>query len=186
MRLPTGWTDGLSPCVRGHPRPHVGKCAVPGSIPVCTGSPRRLRRSNTASTVYPRVYGVTVPGLSTSIDSIGLSPCVRGHRIRKGAPLCNRGSIPVCTGSPDPQSKTEIYTQVYPRVYGVTGYFTLDTQLVHGLSPCVRGHRSPRRATLPVRRSIPVCTGSPPEPPPSGSCGTVYPRVYGVTKNWLT
>ena len=51
--------SGLSPRVRGHP---VALPRIPpsiGSIPACAGSPPQTRVSSPASTVYPRVCGVT-------------------------------------------------------------------------------------------------------------------------------
>ena len=51
--------SGLSPRVRGNLRDIAGSVADRGSIPACTGKPRRGSVEASNQTVYPRVYGET-------------------------------------------------------------------------------------------------------------------------------
>ena len=69
---------GLSPRVRGILRRAVTPPAGPGSIPACTGNPRRASRKAMRSGVYPRVYGESSCPPSGSSSRKGLSPRVRG------------------------------------------------------------------------------------------------------------
>ncbi len=91
---------GLSPCVRGYRRDSNRRPLVYGSIPVCTGLPRKMRQSPERGRVYPRVYGATPePGQGAGAD-LGLSPCVRGYLGGRKGLVLEEGSIPVCTGLP--------------------------------------------------------------------------------------
>ena len=50
-----------------------------------------------------------------------------------------------------------------------------------GLSPRVRGNRTTYETGSACKRSIPACTGEPPDWVKEGGRGSVYPRVYGGT-----
>src|SRR5690625_7316645 len=93
-------SQGLSPCVWGHPGLHNSQHGCAGSIPMCMGPPSLKDFSLFLKGVYPHVYGATplswVPGNARG----GLSPCVWGHPTfsssgtRIGAPIrvCMRPS----------------------------------------------------------------------------------------------
>ncbi len=151
------------------------------SIPACTGKPTLNLPSSTDVPVYPRVYGETWSWLSQSPDPEGLSPRVRGnpHRpIRKVRPV---GSIPACTGKPDQNQAFHPFSKVYPRVYGETLDHSGMDFVSQGLSPRVRGNRSPTRSPPDLMRSIPACTGKPDCYYAGCPSDAVYPRVYGET-----
>ena len=83
-RLFVSQMQGLSPRVRGnrgrHPTPD-SRCR---SIPACAGEPRRRPRSINPNAVYPRVCGGTADGTRMTTSGWGLSPRVRGNRVRNG------------------------------------------------------------------------------------------------------
>ena len=76
---PRALGSGLSPHVRGN----LGQVPVDkrceGSIPACTGKPRRARSDGSLPGVYPRMYGETVLRLACYSSPKGLSPHVRGN-----------------------------------------------------------------------------------------------------------
>ncbi len=100
----SGWKPdgmlGLSPCVRGYRHPRGRRRHPQGSIPVCTGLPIGPRRRPTKKRVYPRVYGATDVYGRQVVDTMGLSPCVRGYPAWTRWRVVRVGSIPVCTGLP--------------------------------------------------------------------------------------
>ena len=53
--------SGLSPRVRGNPEVFLVYGIGSRSIPACTGQPIRVAHRYNQVTVYPRVYGATVP-----------------------------------------------------------------------------------------------------------------------------
>ena len=73
--------SGLSPRVRGNPKPRHRIRAGGGSIPACAGEPVSIARSLTPGWVYPRVCGGTTNDLSNGQRGVGLSPRVRGNRL---------------------------------------------------------------------------------------------------------
>ena len=101
-RPKTGLTTptGLSPRVRGNPRPVPGRRAGPGSIPACAGEPSHPGRPAAPSRVYPRVCGGTLPQQPSRLKSGGLSPRVRGNLVPHIARAVKIGSIPACAGEP--------------------------------------------------------------------------------------
>ena len=92
--------------------------------------------------VYPRVCGETIARVARPPIDKGLSPRVRGNRVRGASrfafggsiPACagkpaivavgilRRGSIPACAGKPEPGTVGERLCRVYPRVCGETNY----------------------------------------------------------------
>ena len=116
-----------------------------------------------------------------SVVAAGLSPRVRGNPFHAGRLEQVAGSIPACAGEPDARRKTHIQQWVYPRVCGGTAVAALGVGLILGLSPRVRGNRSPANAPYPAVWSIPACAGEPGTPSRAPRCGEVYPRVCGGT-----
>ena len=66
-----------------------------------------------------------------------------------------------------------------------SGKMAAPIQLSYGLSPRVRGNRTPRPTGAEVQRSIPACAGEPGSPPWSSTSQRVYPRVCGGTSSGL-
>ena len=152
---------GLSPRVRGIHQADGGARAGEGSIPACTGNPRRRLRPCRRAEVYPRVYGESSWTGRTRVPRSGLSPRVRGIP-RPGADVrLAGGSIPACTGNPDQRVNLDLANAVYPRVYGESGKPRELRQPVRGLSPRVRGIQGGVPAGAVARGSIPACTGNP-------------------------
>ena len=152
---------GLSPRVRGSPKLSQRGVDLRGSIPACAGEPCRRIRSTADAGVYPRVCGGADfmsyhPGLPP-----GLSPRVRGSRVRRDRPDVAEGSIPACAGEPSILRRGWTSLRVYPRVCGGAGAATAASAFHMGLSPRVRGSRSPRRRVAFPPGSIPACAGEP-------------------------
>ena len=111
----------------------------------------------------------------------GLSPRMRGNptRIRSvGKPV---RSIPAYAGEPPIHPSRRTISKVYPRVCGGTRRAGRRAGMLTGLSPRMRGNRSPGFPRAAPARSIPAYAGEPPcqnrQLPHSG----VYPRVCGGT-----
>ena len=132
---------GLSPRVRGNPRP------------CCPAS--------TAVRVYPRGCGGTDYLCPPAPVGSGLSPRVRGNRRRSNHRVARAGSIPAGAGEPDKEDRARRYSGVYPR--GCGGTLTQRDQWRRslGLSPRVRGNRfqPPEHPRQPG--SIPAGAGEP-------------------------
>ena len=111
---------GLSPRVRGNPRPDQPAMAGTRSIPACAGEPLSLAARRLAAEVYPRVCGGTDHIRTWTQPGDGLSPRVRGN------PSCIRvmmsciRSIPACAGEPLAVDPPPPQPGVYPRVCGGT------------------------------------------------------------------
>ena len=113
----------------------------------------------------------------------GLSPRVRGNPLWGLRAWSPQGSIPACAGEPSNRSSRIWGNRVYPRVCGGTLLLRATKYSTEGLSPRVRGNRSPSSMMRSTRRSIPACAG---EPGPDHSDSTprrVYPRVCGGTRS---
>ena len=173
---------GLSPHVRGNPCTRRRRERRPRSIPACTGKPQCGPSSGDRDTVYPRMYGETERMTVLPWQRRGLSPHVRGNRLRRGRPPTRYGSIPACTGKPCHPIRRGKSEMVYPRMYGETRVLALQ-QIVHqGLSPHVRGNpECPYNAPM-ASGSIPACTGKPSAARSTSPWLAVYPRMYGETQ----
>ena len=93
--------------------------------------------------VYPRAYGGTLKPVGPLFYQEGLSPRVRGNLF--GLDRCNdtARSIPARTGEPIADFMDELQNRVYPRAYGGTLARDLVYSAAVGLSPRVRGNRTP-------------------------------------------
>ena len=111
---------GLSPRVRGNPRPARSGGTPHRSIPACAGEPDWRQPHLTIGMVYPRVCGGTCGFPRASIRANGLSPRVRGNRVPHGGEHLPQGSIPACAGEPAGQWASPMCREVYPRVCGGT------------------------------------------------------------------
>ena len=156
--------SGLSPRVRGNPRPTSPRTARQGSIPACAGEPPKTPFACKRKGVYPRVCGGTR----------------HRYHVRRLA-FGEIGSIPACAGEPDADGGGGGGGLVYPRVCGGTEGGTSDGTTLWGLSPRVRGNHS-QSADRPRRTgSIPACAGEPGQRTPVPPGQRVYPRVCGGT-----
>ena len=109
---------GLSPRVRGNPPIKDGMMPRTRSIPARAGEPPVGRRSFNAMTVYPRACGGTPDQAIVEFISGGLSPRVRGNRLRHRAyPRC-AGSIPARAGERCRRCKPATWLGLSPRVRG--------------------------------------------------------------------
>ena len=86
--------------MRGNPFDEHIEHLVAGSIPACAGEPHAVVTTRCYAWVYPRVCGGTFAGGEVPEFDQGLSPRVRGNRIRLDLGLAHRGSIPACAGEP--------------------------------------------------------------------------------------
>ena len=114
--------------------------------------------------VYPRVYGESVCRGQPDGDVHGLSPRVRGIRLRDEVGQRLRRSIPACTGNPADRIADREGVGVYPRVYGESDRVVMRVIRDAGLSPRVRGIPGGRDHAGGLSGSIPACTGNPIEP----------------------
>ena len=98
--LNAAWGNGLSPRVRGIPQAAPKRREQVGSIPACAGDPPRPRNSKRQFRVYPRVCGGSTTVFQAVVVDGGLSPRVRGIRLRLCSPRRSWRSIPACAGDP--------------------------------------------------------------------------------------
>ena len=170
---------GLSPRVRGILVVPFDAVLAGGSIPACTGNPRRWGARRLVRRVYPRVYGESEIVWAMPRPSGGLSPRVRGIRVYFLLDYVCARSIPACTGNPSHCLPRGDQHEVYPRVYGESPPRFAPPSPASGLSPRVRGIRDQPRKRRMERRSIPACTGNPRAGGRCRAATRVYPRVYG-------
>ena len=182
-KIPSTLIWGLSPRVRGNPRPLYSRIAQPRSIPACAGEPPRSLDARYVVTVYPRVCGGTSPRPMADFPKTGLSPRVRGNLSHADPPGSWPGSIPACAGEPASHVQTRHWCEVYPRVCGGTNDIPVPDGLSAGLSPRVRGNQGYTAVFHAPSRSIPACAGEPPPAIVSLPVNEVYPRVCGGTRD---
>ncbi len=111
----------------------------------------------------------------------GLSPRVRGNRLRTRRPSMPARSIPACAGEPPGAWIARTLDTVYPRVCGGTPRRIRSPGRIQGLSPRVRGNPSVCSAHVFANGSIPACAGEPEFAPDASIQIKVYPRVCGGT-----
>ena len=172
---------GLSPRVRGNPLASSCKRASPGSIPACAGEPGFPCTPSSTVTVYPRVCGGTAVAFCACSLASGLSPRVRGNRLRQKRDNPVPGSIPACAGEPRAQMSSTSNPSVYPRVCGGTHPFHSYQPSFCGLSPRVRGNPRNQPTEHTPYGSIPACAGEPDCVCAAVTPPSVYPRVCGGT-----
>ena len=153
---------GLSPRVRGNHNTGYLLLLLSGSIPACAGEPGASSSQYCARGVYPRVCGGTKRGSHFDKPLLGLSPRVRGNHDLIASATSIIGSIPACAGEPPTRYPTRPAQWVYPRVCGGTIRICSHWCAIAGLSPRVRGNRSPRHRRGDPDGSIPACAGEPP------------------------
>ena len=185
LRCQLARPSGLSPRVRGNPWRTERAHGRHGSIPACAGEPRsRVPRSSSRG-VYPRVCGGTRTRPQAERSVTGLSPRVRGNRLRALRRRRRPRSIPACAGEPFLSIGAFRLPGVYPRVCGGTLVDRSRAMVDSGLSPRVRGNLRPAGSPRVTDRSIPACAGEPKPGPAAGRLSAVYPRVCGGTVHAL-
>ena len=150
-------------------------------IPAHAGKPGKSICLTPRPRVYPRAYGETQVASCSRIRFSGLSPRIRGNRLRRLFFCFHFGSIPAHTGKPFAAFVFLFSFRVYPRAYGETLRRRPIDDWHRGLSPRIRGNQSHGALRERAGRSIPAHTGKPllliRIKPPS----EVYPRAYGET-----
>ena len=142
---------GLSPRVRGNLESILSGLTRTRSIPACAGEPAAGVALVANWGVYPRVCGGTSPVQRQGRAVRGLSPRVRGNHGPSAPAGPWPGSIPACAGEPGPAIPSAPGGPVYPRVCGGTSRCASISCSVRGLSPRVRGNRSPSMWTTGVK-----------------------------------
>ena len=175
--------EGLSPRVRGNPRPTSAVRWWIGSIPASAGEPDVRGRWRRGARVYPRECGGTPIGKSMSVDRQGLSPRVRGNREVGASFGGDLRSIPASAGEPEEFRNLKALTTVYPRECGGTGIVHVKSGAYLGLSPRVRGNPGMVMVISMSLRSIPASAGEPCTPSSPRSTARVYPRECGGTED---
>ena len=131
--------------------------------------------------VYPRAYGETYSYRGKFPSARGLSPRIRGNHLRFKPAGERLGSIPAHTGKPVSGDGIRGAPGVYPRAYGETSSRIPSSVFSRGLSPRIRGNRSPVTGYAEHLGSIPAHTGKPRSSWPRRATARVYPRAYGET-----
>ena len=91
---------GLSPRVRGNHSRCRAAYDAGRPIPACAGQPAAPRMRRPPPGAYPRVCGATSIGFAMDDGVKGLSPRVRGNRLRTTDAVPIFGPIPACAGQP--------------------------------------------------------------------------------------
>ena len=125
--------------------------------------------------------GGTPKNLTPTNKVPGLSPRVRGNRVDPVRQRPADGSIPACAGEPSRSAPPTAGCRVYPRVCGGTHALLAGGGGHGGLSPRVRGNRSPYGLAGGDGGSIPACAGEPTTVTLTVREFRVYPRVCGGT-----
>ena len=134
---------GLSPLVRGNPVGDMGMAVLPGTIPARAGEPRPAGDGAAGVRDYPRSCGGTPSASASRRPASGLSPLVRGNLWPETSARPPARTIPARAGEPAVGSALEYPAGDYPRSCGGTACSRPTRTPPSGLSPLVRGNRSP-------------------------------------------
>ena len=152
-----------------------------GSIPASAGEPPLRQAVAGPVRVYPRECGGTTGVLTFGTTGVGLSPRVRGNRLRPDGAQRQRGSIPASAGEPAGAAGFAAVYAVYPRECGGTGRYLSRRKSLCGLSPRVRGNLFGHRGQALEVGSIPASAGEPGFAVCNAFRREVYPRECGGT-----
>ena len=130
----------LSPRMRGNRKRRSIRVLWPRSIPAHAGEPSARPWTTTMTRVYPRACGGTSVEFQFSDDPAGLSPRMRGNRVRMTHTLLLSGSIPAHAGEPPAGPLSFSAKRVYPRACGGTAKAMPEADTIAGLSPRMRGN----------------------------------------------
>ena len=106
---------------------------------------------------------------------------MRGNPKKVLPALARTRSIPAHAGQPVCRKARIDHAEVYPRACGATMRWQRGERGVEGLSPRMRGNRTPMSANPTFRRSIPAHAGQPAADSSPGISFWVYPRACGAT-----
>ena len=174
-----GW--GLSPRLRGNRvLPHAQEL-LRGTIPAPAGKPHSRLAAQWQGRDYPRACGETDWNESDSTDDSGLSPRLRGNRLRHAPSRRPRGTIPAPAGKPRYRARRQRQTRDYPRACGETAIVSFAKAGHLGLSPRLRGNRVLPHAQELLRGTIPAPAGKPHSRLAAQWQGRDYPRACGET-----
>ncbi|KPQ08598.1 MAG: hypothetical protein HLUCCA12_01930 [Rhodobacteraceae bacterium HLUCCA12] len=167
--------------MRGNHTPGETAACPSGSIPADAGEPSTSACSCAALRVYPRGCGGTFLVSRRWRCLAGLSPRMRGNRIRRSALFCDLGSIPADAGEPIRFALSPCFLRVYPRGCGGTTAAPYAVNIKRGLSPRMRGNLVRRRHHSSLSGSIPADAGEPSPRATHAVSKWVYPRGCGGT-----
>ena len=111
----------------------------------------------------------------------GLSPRVRGNRLRVILIIVSGRTIPACAGEPGASDVGPPESWDYPRVCGGTRGKLFQEPFHPGLSPRVRGNRTMKPPWKMPGGTIPACAGEPSRTTQKAWPTRDYPRVCGGT-----
>ena len=172
---------GLSPRLRGNlPQPETYSTKR-RSIPAPAGEPGTGGPTRGHSPVYPRACGGTDDTCLWHKGRHGLSPRLRGNRLKKLNAGLRARSIPAPAGEPGRSWLGRCPAWVYPRACGGTKPMRRSPVSAHGLSPRLRGNPTNAPVASQRPRSIPAPAGEPFPASQQPIPQKVYPRACGGT-----
>ena len=152
---------GLSPRLRGNLTAAAVRALLGRSIPAPAGEPNKDTGGDPGFRVYPRACGGTRPRVFDGSHQTGLSPRLRGNRLRLGCVRHCKRSIPAPAGEPLCRAAQPPAVEVYPRACGGTLPTLRSYPLCRGLSPRLRGNPRTDSLGLSTKGSIPAPAGEP-------------------------
>src|SRR5690625_7412374 len=103
---------------------------------MCMGPPRTLPDLIRTGGVYPHVYGATHVLLFTTDQTMGLSPCVWGHRLPHATLRRHCGAIPRCMGPPPCTDLADAPVRVCPHGHGANAVVISISCRIRLVTPC--------------------------------------------------
>ena len=159
----------------------VGALYREGSIPAHAGEPPPEKPLRDFRGVYPRACGGTSFSWPAQASTSGLSPRMRGNQSDSRGLSQRRRSIPAHAGEPAQDRIRPGCRGVYPRACGGTTAKSRAAGRLTGLSPRMRGNRSPAPSLAWPGGSIPAHAGEPTWELLTKGAERVYPRACGGT-----
>ena len=178
-RLIAAGSSGLSPRVRGSPMSAHSTSLVLRPIPAGAGEPTLVRRPWEAGRAYPRGCGGAINGAAGKSEAGGLSPRVRGSRLRLPCHCQHPGPIPAGAGEPALTTSVRRRSRAYPRGCGGALGRLRVAHLLLGLSPRVRGSRAAQLHDRLGIGPIPAGAGEPTSCELTTGPSWAYPRGCG-------
>ena len=157
--------QGLSPRLRGNQLQSGEAIILHWSIPALAGEPPISITADAQFMVYPRACGGTMSAIQPPSYRTGLSPRLRGNRLRWCFRQCigddTDGSIPALAGEPAVCALSDPTAGVYPRACGGTSKQNCYRTGAGGLSPRLRGNPNGLAGWYLGEGSIPALAGEP-------------------------
>ena len=153
-------STGSSPPVRGALIPFIEQAGTPGLIPARAGSTPRPNLRPTPYGAHPRPCGEHIRRRRVAQRRAGSSPPVRGALKYLQFTYLSRGLIPARAGSTLHCDLGESSQRAHPRPCGEHIMHSLQSDVMSGSSPPVRGARR-KRSLLAIQTGlIPARAGS--------------------------